>query len=92
MHWLIPLFAFLALIANLAGWFAHRQWGRSLAGMVGPLVVLIGVFGMTQHFLDPNTARLIFYTGLILMVLFSLWDLFYPANRRCVEEDCKNPQ
>ncbi len=37
---LMPLFAALALMANALGWFSHRQWLRSVAGMVGPTLVL----------------------------------------------------
>lgn len=32
---LLPLFAGLALLVNAAGWFSHRQWQRSLLGMLG---------------------------------------------------------
>lgn len=32
---LLPLFAVLAFMANTLGWLNHRQWHRSLLGMVG---------------------------------------------------------
>jgi mercuric ion transport protein len=37
---LLPLFAVVALLANALGWLSHRQWYRSLLGMIGPAIVL----------------------------------------------------
>lgn len=57
VHSPIPIFALVVLLANLMGWFTHRQGYRTLAGAIGPLVALIGafglmgVFGMTHGFL-----------------------------------------
>ena len=86
---LIPVFVIVALLANLAGWLSHRRWQRALAGSVGPVLALIGafglmgVFGMTRGFLPANVARGAFYAGLIGMLLVAAWDLIRPANRRC---------
>jgi hypothetical protein len=38
---LLPFFAVVALIAHALGWFAHRQWHRSLLGMIGPVLVAL---------------------------------------------------
>ena len=90
---LIPIFAIVALLANLAGWFSHRHWQRALTGSIGPVLALIGafglmgVFGMTHGFLPANVARGIFYAGLIVMILVAVWDLVRPANRRCRTDD-----
>ena len=92
MHWLIPSFAALALLANLLGWFSHRRWQRTVLTCLGPFLVLLGVFGMTQHFLVRDWSRGLFYSGLILMILFSLWDFFWPAHPRCTSEVCKSPE
>ncbi|APZ42585.1 organomercurial transporter MerC [Acidihalobacter ferrooxydans] len=86
VHWLIPIFAGVALLATLAGWFSHRQWRRTLLGSIGPVLALIGVFGLTHHFLAKDLARGIFYTGLIVMFLASIWDMINPANRRCATD------
>ena len=91
VHWLIPIFATIALLATLAGWFSHRQWFRTLLGSIGPVLVLIGVFGLTHHFLAKDFARGIFYTGLVVMVLAAIWDLINPANRRCATDDNQAP-
>ena len=36
---LLPLFAAIALLANALGWLSHRQWHRSLLGMIRPAIV-----------------------------------------------------
>jgi len=90
---LVPVFAIVALLANLAGWFSHRQWQRALTGSIGPVLALIGafglmgVFGMTHGFLAANVARGTFYAGVIIMVLAASWDLIRPAGRHCQPRD-----
>jgi len=76
---LLPLFAALALLVYALGWLSHRQWHRSLLGMVGPAIVLAA---MLLFFGNWWTANLL-YVGLALMVGVSIWDLLSPANRRC---------
>lgn len=85
---LLPLFAAVALLANALGWLRHRQWHRSLLGMVGPAMVLAA---MLLFFGQWWTARLL-YTGLGLMVGVSLWDLLSPANKRCDTSGCETRQ
>lgn len=85
---LLPLFAAIALVANGLGWFSHRQWHRTLLGMVGPAMVLAA---MLLFFGQWWTARLL-YTGLAVMVGVSIWDLISPANRRCGPDSCDLPQ
>lgn len=91
VRWLIPLFSAVALFANLAGWFSHRRWQRTLLGVVGPVLALVGVFGLTHHLLARELARGIFYTGLVVMFLAAIWDLVNPANRRCATDGYETP-
>lgn len=91
VHWLIPIFASVALLATLAGWFTHRQWQRTLLGSIGPVLALVGVFGLTHHFLAKDLARGVFYSGLGVMFLTSIWDMVNPANRRCATDGCETP-
>ena len=84
---LLPLFAALALVANALGWLRHRQWHRSLLGMVGPAIVIVG----TVWLLATAWMRPLVYTGIALMVGVSIWDLVSPANRRCGSEECALP-
>lgn len=84
---LLPLFAGMALVANALGWLRHRQWHRSVLGMVGPAIVFAGTVWLLGNWW---TARLV-YAGLGLMVAVSIWDLLSPANRRCGPDGCELP-
>ena len=81
---LLPLFAGVALIANALGWFSHRQWHRSILGMVGPAIVIAA----TYFFFGSWWTADLLYTGLGFMVVVSIWDLVSPANRRCSTGAC----
>jgi mercuric ion transport protein len=81
---LLPWFAGIALVANALGWLRHRQWWRSMLGMIGPGLVLAA---MLLFFGQWWTARLL-YTGLALMVGVSLWDRLSPSRPACSSEGC----
>jgi len=85
---LLPLFAWIALGANALGWLSHRQWYRSLAGMVGPVIVLLSLYPWFQYGWSTWTL----YGGLALMLAVAVWDLVSPAHRRCGPEGCELPQ
>lgn len=63
VRFLIPIFAIAVLVANLVGWFMHHTWYRTAAATVGPMLALIGafglmgVFGLTHGFLPASVAR-----------------------------------
>ena len=75
---LLPLFAGIALLANALGWFSHRQWHRSVLGIIGPVLVLVGRYTFSGSVL---------YVGLAAMLAVAVWDLVWPANRRCPPEN-----
>ena len=79
---LLPLFAGLALLANVLCWLRHRQWQRSVLGMIGPVIVLVATFTMAEKLL---------YVGLAMMVGVSVWDFVSPASRRCGPDGCELP-
>lgn len=79
---LLPLFAAVALLANALGWLSHRQWHRSVLGIIGPAIVLVASFSVAEKLL---------YVGLATMVAVSVWDFVSPANRRCGPEGCQSP-
>lgn len=89
VRFLIPACAIVVLLATWAGWRSHRQWPRVIAGSLGPILALVGafglmgVFGLTHGFLPANGARATFYVGLVIMILAALWDLIRPANPCC---------
>lgn len=84
---LLPLFAWIALIANVLGWFSHRQWQRSLAGSAGPVIVLLSLYPWFKYGWSTWTL----YGGLALMLIVAVWDLTSPAHRRCAADGCEAP-
>ena len=85
---LLPLFAAVALVANALAWLRHRQWHRSLLGMIGPAIVLAALL----LFPGEEWFATLLYAGLVCMVGVSLWDLFSPANKSCAVSGCATPQ
>lgn len=88
MTTLLPLFAAVALVANALGWMRHRQWPRSLLGMIGPAIVLAALL----LFPGQEWSATLLYAGMVCMVGVSLWDMFSPANKRCGMNGCASPQ
>ena len=84
---LLPLFAWIALGVNALGWFSHRQWHRSLAGIVGPVIVLLSLYPWFKYGWSTWTL----YGGLALMLAVAVWDLVTPAHRRCAPDGCEVP-
>jgi len=85
---LLPLFAAIALLANALGWFSHRQWRRSVLGVIGPAIVLAAMY----LFFGQEWTDKLLYAGLAFMVAVSIWDLVSPANLRCGPDSCQIPQ
>ncbi len=85
---LLPLFALVALLANGLGWFSHRQWHRSVLGMVGPAIVMAALY----PFFGYGWTERLLYAGLTIMVGVSVWDLLAPAHRRCTPAPSALPQ
>ncbi len=82
---LLPLFAWIALGANALGGLSHRQWRRSLAGVVGPSIVLLSLY----PWFDYGWSTWTLYDGLFLMLAGAVWDLVSPPHRRCGSESCE---
>ncbi|HHH44380.1 MAG TPA: organomercurial transporter MerC [Gammaproteobacteria bacterium] len=81
---LLPAFAWIALAANALGWLSHHQWQRSLAGITGPVIVLLSLYPWFPYGWSTWTL----YGGLVLMLVVAAWDLISPAHKRCTPESC----
>ena len=84
---LLPLFAALALVANALGWLRHRQWQRSVLGMIGPIIVLAATLLFMGNWWTAN----LLYVGLAFMAGVSIWDFVSPSTRRCAPDGCELP-
>lgn len=69
---LLPLFAVVALLANIVSWRRHRQPLRGVLSVIGPVLVLAAVFVMRTQ--GVRTGFLL-YPGLALMFVVAIWDL-----------------
>lgn len=85
LNTLLPLFAGWVLVLNALGWISHRQWHRSLIGMIGPTLLLLSLYPWFQY----GWSTYVTYAALGLMIAVSIWDLVSPANRRCGPDECK---
>lgn len=85
IHILLPVFAGIALLANMLGWLSHRQWRRAAPGLIGPVLVLIAVFLMRVYGIRSGW---LLYIGLAFMIGVSIWDFVSPAHRQCGPDGC----
>ena len=76
---LLPAFAALALLANLAAWYRHKNPVRGGLSVVGPVAVLLALLAFWHY----DWSIYLFYAGLALMVAVSLFDLFKPTTPKC---------
>lgn len=82
---LIPVFAGVALTANVLSFFSHRSWHRLAAGVAGPIIVLA-----TRYlFWGFDWRGYLFYSGLAVMLIVAIWDVLSPAQKVC-RTDGKN--
>ena len=77
---LLPVFAGIALLAQLVGGWQHRRWRRVALGATGPVMVLAAVFVMRA---SGHRTGWLLYPGLLLMVAVSIWDLLSPPRNAC---------
>lgn len=78
IHYLLPLFASIALLANVFGGLRRRHWPGMALGVIGPVLVLAAALLMANF--GWPTAWLL-YPGLTLMVVVSIWDLLSSRGR-----------
>jgi len=81
---LLPLFAWVALLINGLGWLSHKQWHRSLLGLIGPSLLLLSLYPLFRY----SWSSYVTYSALAMMVAVSIWDIASPANRHCDDNAC----
>lgn len=79
----MPGAAILTLLVNVLGYFHHRQWYRSVLGVIGPITILL----ILNFWFATYWRTDAIYAALALMVAVSVWDIFWPENRHCVTEN-----
>ena len=76
---LLPIFAWVALIANIISFLSHRRWLRVAVGIVGPIMVLLTLYPLWAY----GWSTYLFYAGLFVMMAAALWDIISPPARLC---------
>jgi len=84
---LLPVFAAIALAANLISFFSHKIWYRTLAGISGPSMVLLTMYPLWFY----GWSTYLLYTGIGLMVVVSIWDIVSPPRRVCSSCEVSQP-
>ena len=83
---LLPIFAIVALMANILSAWSHRRVGRLLFGIAGPSMVLATLY----LFWTENWSTYMFYAGLVVMLAATISDIASPPNKTCeVSTDVK---
>lgn len=76
---LLPVFAWIVLLANVVAFISHRRWIRMLAGITGPSMVLLTLYPLWKY----GWSTYLFYAGLVVMLIVAVWDIVSPASRTC---------
>ena len=76
---LLPIFAWVALIANIISFLSHRRWLRVAFGIAGPVMVLLTLYPLWAY----GWSTYLFYAGLFVMMTAALWDIVSPPDRLC---------
>ena len=76
---LLPVFAIVALAANLLSAWSHRRPGRMLLGIAGPIMILATLY----LFWTDNWSTYMFYLGLMMMFAVSIHDIASPPRKTC---------
>lgn len=79
LNTLLPVFAGIALAANVLAFVSHRIWYRLLAGIAGPSMVLATLY----LFWTDSWSTNMFYAGLAIMLGVSIWDIVSPPHKVC---------
>lgn len=73
---LLPIFASIALLANIYNGYKHKNKIRGSLSIAGPLAVLLTLYPLWQY----DWSTYLFYVGIILMVVMSIMDVVKPVK------------
>ncbi len=76
---LLPVFAWIGLAANVLSFYSHRKIHRLLAGIAGPIMVLLTMGPLWAY--DWSTYLL--YSGIAVMLVVSIYDVVSPPSKVC---------
>ncbi len=76
---LLPVFAWITLLANILSFLFHQQWIRLLVGITGPAMVLLSLYPFWQY----NWGTYLFYAGLLIMLIAAIRGFISPARKSC---------
>ena len=79
LNQLLPAFALFALLINSYQWGRHARPVRGVLSLLGPIAVLMTLYPLWSY----GWSTYLFYGGLILMFVMSLFELIKPANPVC---------
>lgn len=83
---LLPVFAAIALLANVFAFFSHKIWYRTLAAITGPIMVLLTMYPLWTY----GWSTYLLYAGIALMISVSIWDIVSPPGKVC--SSCEVPE
>ena len=78
---LLPVFAIISLILQIFTAWQAKSIIWLIAGVTGPLMVLATLY----LFWSDNWSTYMFYAGIILMLIVSVWQRFRPASTCAVQ-------
>jgi len=70
-----PVFAWIAIMANIFSFLSHKRFIRLIAGLVGPSLVLLTLYPLWAY----GWSTYLFYLGLVIMFIVAIWDIISPA-------------
>lgn len=73
---LLPIFASIALLANIYNWYKQKNILQGVLSVLGPILVLLTLYPLWQY----SWSTYLFYIGIISMVIMSVLDVVKPVK------------
>jgi len=79
INYLLPIFAGISLLIAIISWIQYPKNIRLALAMVGPIIVLATLY----LFWSYSWRNILFYSGLIIMVVIAISNLVWPPVQSC---------